>query len=431
MDFKELRKIDGEPARNRALYENIFQEKDRLAGQAMSVERLTTLRVLQETLKPGSRVLDLGCGAGAYALPLAEAGHEVLAVDPVPLHIAQLKAAVRPGMVLEALQGEAPGALFMFPDGRFDAVLCLGPMYHLHSREERLLCLRECARVLKPGGRVFLAFINSDWVVATQTLRYDGGEYLLTGDYDRESFRVDNFPFQFHTLLEAEEEVGEAGLHILRQLSSDGLSEMHEQAVEAFTGEQFAQWLRYHRHLCEKQEFLGCGNHLLFVCGGEDPGYIRSLRLKLGNRPLMQCGASVIVENDKGEILLMKREDNGMWCYPGGAMELYEDTADAARRELREETGLTARALTLLGVYSGPPCAYTYPNGDRVSNVDVVYLCKDYEGVPMPMDGEAGELRFFPGDALPEPIFPPVARALLDFVSQNMKEGLNHGSVEG
>ncbi len=422
MDFEELRKIADEQVRNRALYEEIFREEDRLAGQAMSVERMTTLRVLEETLKPRSRVMDLGCGAGAYALPLAEAGHEVLAVDPVPLHIAQLKAAVMPGMALEALQGEAPGVLEKLPDGRFDAVLCLGPMYHLHSREDRLLCLRECARVLRPGGRVFLAFINSDWVIATQTLRYDGGEYLLTGDYDRESFRVDNFPFQFHTLREAEEEVEEAGLHILRQLTSDGLSEMHEQAVNAFTGEQFDQWLRYHRHLCEKPEFLGCGNHLLFVCDKEKPGYIRSLRDKIGKRPLMQCGASVIAENAQGEVLLMRRTDTGDWCYPGGAVELFEQTEAAARRELLEETGLTAGRLTLFGVFSGLENAFTYPNGDRVSNVDIVYTCREFSGSPQAEEGEASELRFFPRDALPENLFPPTAQVLREYAKRKREE---------
>lgn len=422
MDFEELRKIDDEQAKNRALYEEIFREKDRLASPAMSVERLTTLRVLRETLKPRSRVLDLGCGAGAYALPLAEAGHEVLAVDPVPLHIAQLKAAIRPGMALEVLQDGAPGALEKFPDGGFDAVLCLGPMYHLHRLEDRLLCLRECARVLRPGGHIFLAFINSDWVVATQTLRYDGGEYLLTGDYDRESFRVDNFPFQFHTLREAEEEVEAAGLHITRRMTSDGLSEMHEQGINAFTGEQFAQWLRYHWHLCEKPEFLGCGNHLLFVCQKEDPGYIMSLRGKLGHRILMQCGASVIAENARGEVLLLRRTDTGDWCYPGGAVELYEQTEAAARRELLEETGLTAGRLTLFGVFSGLEIAFTYPNGDRVSNVDIVYACREFSGNLKAEAGEASELRFFPGDALPENLFPPTAQVLREYVKRKRDE---------
>ncbi|MDD3244198.1 MAG: NUDIX domain-containing protein, partial [Eubacteriales bacterium] len=83
-------------------------------------------------------------------------------------------------------------------------------------------------------------------------------------------------------------------------------------------------------------------------------GYIMDLRQLVGHRPLLQCGASVIVENDKGEVLLQRRADNHLWGYCGGSVELYEVVEDAARRELLEETGLCARELTMLGVFSGP-----------------------------------------------------------------------------
>ena len=104
--------------------------------------------------------------------------------------------------------------------------------------------------------------------------------------------------------------------------------------------------------------------------------YIMDMRKRVGHIPLMQCGASVIVENERGEILLQQRSDNGAWGYPGGAVELYERVEDAARRELFEETGLHAGKMELLGVFSGPEMAYTYPNGDQVSNVDIVFVCR-------------------------------------------------------
>ena len=50
--------------------------------------------------------------------------------------------------------------------------------------------------------------------------------------------------------------------------------------------------------------------------------YIMDMRKRVGHIPLMQCGASVIVENERGEILLQQRSDNGAWGYPGGAVEL-------------------------------------------------------------------------------------------------------------
>lgn len=132
--------------------------------------------------------------------------------------------------------------------------------------------------------------------------------------------------------------------------------------------------------------------------------YIMDMRRRVGHIPLMQCGASVIVENERGEVLLQQRSDNGAWGYPGGAVELYEHVEDAARRELLEETGLQAGEMELLGVFSGPEMAYTYPNGDQVSNVDVVYLCRDWQGELKCQPGEVEALAFFAPDALPAPL---------------------------
>ena len=149
--------------------------------------------------------------------------------------------------------------------------------------------------------------------------------------------------------------------------------------------------------------------------------YILDLRKQVGHRPLLQCGASVILENDRGEILLERRSDDGTWCYPGGSVELFESTEDAARRELLEETGLTAGALALFGVFSGEACRHVYPNGDEVSNVDIVYLCRAWTGVPTAQAGEVAELRFFPVDALPKPLLGPQREPLAAYVKHRTR----------
>lgn len=134
--------------------------------------------------------------------------------------------------------------------------------------------------------------------------------------------------------------------------------------------------------------------------------YIMDLRKMVGHRPLLQVGASVIVVDSRNRILLQLRHDNHCWGYAGGAVELDEPVEEAARRELREETGLAAGSLELLGVFSGPEMHYVYPNGDQVSNVDIVYVCRDYSGRLQPQAGEVDDLRFFAPGELPENISP-------------------------
>ena len=97
-------------------------------------------------------------------------------------------------------------------------------------------------------------------------------------------------------------------------------------------------------------------------------------------------------------------------------MELDEVVEDAAKRELLEETGLIAEELELFGVFSGEDCHYVYPNGDEVSNVDIVYVCRKYSGALQCQAGEVDELRFFSVDEIPDNISPPIRKALMKWV---------------
>jgi len=136
--------------------------------------------------------------------------------------------------------------------------------------------------------------------------------------------------------------------------------------------------------------------------------YINSLRQYIGNQPLIMVGSTVLVFDTLGQLLMMKRSDNGMWGIPGGAMELGESTEETARRELLEETGLEAHSLTLFGVFSGKELFYRYPSGEEVYNVSVVYLANDVRGNIDFLDGEHFDFQYFELAQLPENISPPI-----------------------
>lgn len=147
-----------------------------------------------------------------------------------------------------------------------------------------------------------------------------------------------------------------------------------------------------------------------------------SLRKLVGHRPILQCGASVILENEKEEILLQLRTDNKCWGYLGGSVELDEVVEEAAKRELFEETGLVAEELELYGVFSGKEYHYIYPNGDEVSNIDHVYICRKYSGELKLQESEGLELRFFKLEDIPENLSPPIKKILEKYVSEKLNK---------
>ena len=137
--------------------------------------------------------------------------------------------------------------------------------------------------------------------------------------------------------------------------------------------------------------------------------YIMDLRKIVGHRTPIQCGGGVIIVNNAGEILLGRRADSQLWGYFGGSVEIDEKVEDCAKRELFEETGLIADELSFFTVNSGAEVHYTYPNGDEVSNIEIVYLCNHFHGEMKAQQEEFEELKFFkPSEIDIDMISPPL-----------------------
>ena len=89
--------------------------------------------------------------------------------------------------------------------------------------------------------------------------------YFLTGDYNKDTFQLNDFPFVFSTVERARKTLQVCGIDILREVASDGVSELLESRINAMDEASYQQYLRYHWYICEKPELLGMTNHLLFV----------------------------------------------------------------------------------------------------------------------------------------------------------------------
>jgi ubiquinone/menaquinone biosynthesis C-methylase UbiE len=137
-------------------------ERDRLAAGPGALEFVRTQALLERYLPaPPAVVAGVGGGPGRYAVWLAERGYRVHLVDPVALHVEQARAAAKgwPGAMLASAEVGDARALRL-PDASADAVLLLGPLYHLPERAERLQALAEARRVCRRGGVIIAAAIS-------------------------------------------------------------------------------------------------------------------------------------------------------------------------------------------------------------------------------------------------------------------------------
>ncbi len=264
MDVETLNQFElfGMAGRVNRTYD-IFNEDARLNhSKAARVEFLTTVHYIEKYLKDGDKILDIGAGAGEYSLYFARKGYEVSALELADANIAAFKKKLTPEDKIDLVQGNALD-LSRYADKSFDIVLLFGPLYHLKNDADKQKCISEAKRVCKDGGKIFFAFISNDFVFLTE-FGYDVN-YFSNGDYDKETFKLNDFPFVFHTVGAARKLLADGGINILHEVASDGASELLAARINEMSDEDYTQYLRYHFYICEKPELLGMTNHLLFM----------------------------------------------------------------------------------------------------------------------------------------------------------------------
>ena len=178
------------------------------------------------------RVLDIGGAAGAYAFWLAELGHDVRLIDATPRLIEVARAwnetARRP--LTSCVVGDARS--LEIENESVDAVLLLGPLYHLTDGEQRELALRQAARVLRPGGLLFAAAI-SRWASTLDGLSREllrdaafkriAERDVADGRHENPTDRLDYFTTAyFHRPDELQREVVAAGLELVALYGVEG-----------------------------------------------------------------------------------------------------------------------------------------------------------------------------------------------------------------
>lgn len=260
----------------KAMYRNDPErEWHRMARHRM--EFAISLRALKDHLPaPPAAILDCGGGPGRYAITLTQQGYDVTLFDLSPelLQLAKDRS-VEAGVTLDGLEEGTATDLSRFADASFDAVLLMGPLYHLLDRADRERALTEARRVVRPGGPVFAAFIS----------RY-AGHIDAVADYPAEALeQLEAFNRIETTGLQPPREDGQvafvayfahpseirplcrhAGLEIRTVLGVEGVCSLREEKINALQGEAWDQWVEINYRIAHDPCTHGGVEHLLAVC---------------------------------------------------------------------------------------------------------------------------------------------------------------------
>lgn len=146
------------------------------------------------------------------------------------------------------------------------------------------------------------------------------------------------------------------------------------------------------------------------------PQFIKDIRAKAGDVLLLLPGVVMVVFDEQGRVLLNRRSDTGRWALISGIPDPGEQPAQAAVREIEEETGVTAVVERVLSVFTNPPTVYG--NGDRAQYVDIVMRCRAVGGHARVNDDESLDVGWFAPHELPP--LGPVARSRIE---QALRDG--------
>lgn len=252
-------------------------EAERLAADQGELERLRTQQILAHELPPPpALIFDVGGAAGVYAIPLAQQGYQVHLIDPVGLHLEQARARAEAAGVALASITRGDARKLDVPSGTADAVLLLGPLYHLVEPSDRLLALREARRILNPGGILFAAAIShfaslidglSRGFFKDPAFRRIVAADLASGQHRNPTENAHYFTTAFfHRPEELEAEISEAGFDDVRVLAVEGPIWSAAQFSQAWGDQVQRKELMELLSLVEREaSVVGASAHLLAV----------------------------------------------------------------------------------------------------------------------------------------------------------------------
>lgn len=245
-----------------------YDEDGRLEkDKAHSIEFITTTKYVEQYLKPGDKILEIGAGTGRYTIYYAKKDFEVDAVELIESNLEKLKEKIEPGMKVNAVQGNSMD-LSRYNDNTFDVTLCFGPLYHLFSDEDVEKTISEAIRVTKKGGKIFFAYITNEAPIFNYGLRK--GHLKEIEEMCDENFKVPNIPEEIFAVRYIKDfnkiMSNYKNIKKVKELATDGIAGgVGAIYINELSDEDFKIWIKYHLATCEREDLMGCSNHILYI----------------------------------------------------------------------------------------------------------------------------------------------------------------------
>lgn len=247
-------------------------EEERLARHQLEFD--LTWRLIEKFVPERVTVLEIGCAAGAYTVPLARRGHPVVAVDLST----QLLARCRDRLAGARL---AHQARFVRADARdlnglgetlYDAVLLMGPLYHLVIQSDRALALAEAIKHLRPGGILISAHISRFGIMGDLMKNVPGWiedcdevRTIIEQGRDPDHCRAGGFRGYFATAEEIAPLHENAGLETLLLAGVEPAISADDESYNSLVGERRRLWLDLLEEICDQPSIVGASRHLLYA----------------------------------------------------------------------------------------------------------------------------------------------------------------------
>lgn len=249
-------------------YENYDEDKRLQKTNLHKIEFLTTINFLDRIIPPNSKVLDVCAGTGVYSFYLEGKGHSITAVDIVPkfVEIMEDKKKIFSSKINIYL-GDARN-LDELNLEKYDVVLCMGALYHLHHDNDRKKVIEQCMNLLNGGGILAASYINryASFIIEFGSMDKDIdrtvlNDILITGHNPKEkmsSFYLSS-PQEINTLM------NEFNIKKISNIGTDGIGYMLGDKINILNNEEYQYWMDYHYKTCQDESVIGYSLHGLYI----------------------------------------------------------------------------------------------------------------------------------------------------------------------